>query len=94
MYSNALVNKANVLAGLQEVNQSQDCFTQALKVDPGCTDVYIHRARVCTCMLLVYAHCVLIRVHKLTGQLCIAYQNITKLTDWSVNLVMFWYGSL
>eukprot|EP00731_Ephydatia_muelleri_P011853 Em0006g747a len=46
MYSNALVNKANVLAGLQEVNQSQDCFTQALKVDPGCTDVYIHRARI------------------------------------------------
>ena len=47
MYSNALVNKANVLFGLQEVGQCQDCFTQALVVDPACADVYIHQARVC-----------------------------------------------
>ena len=46
MYSNALVNKANILFGLQEVGQCQDCFTQALVVDPACADVFIHRARI------------------------------------------------
>ena len=46
VYSSALVNKANVLVGLQEVDKCLDCFTQALEVDPGCADVYIHRAKV------------------------------------------------
>ena len=46
MYTNALVKRAGIFAGLGEVEKCQTCFTKALAIDSNCADVFIYRARV------------------------------------------------
>ena len=46
MYTNALVKRAGIFAGLGEIEKCQTCFSKALAIDSNCADVFIYRARV------------------------------------------------
>ncbi len=46
MYTNALVQRASMMALHGEMEKCHTCFTKALAIDPNCADVYIYRARV------------------------------------------------
>ncbi len=46
MYTNALVQRASMMALHGEMEKCRTCFTKALAIDPNCADVYIYRARV------------------------------------------------